>query len=139
MSSLLAPRFHRRWIDRLGLGLAMLCALHCLATAAVLIGFPALWLKLRYQVPQYLWLFEAERWIAGFSLGIAALALLLAFRRLEAPTARSLLLVGAGGVSAGLWWSPLAHSLWSVAAVSGGALLIALGHYLQLRGWRRCG
>jgi hypothetical protein len=139
MSSLLAPRFHRRWIDRLGLGLAVLCALHCLATAAVLIGFPALWLKLRYQVPQYLWLFEAERWIAGLSLGIAALALLLAFRRLEAPGARSLLLVGAGGVSAGLWWSPLAHSLWSVPAVSGGALLIALGHYLQLRGWRRCG
>lgn len=138
MSSSSALRFDRRWIDRLGLGLATLCALHCLATALVLISFPALWLKLRYQAPQYLWLFEAERWIAGLSLAIAALALLLALRRLRAPGARSLLLLGAGGVSAGLWWPALAHSLWSVPAVSGGALLIALGHYLQLRGWRRC-
>ncbi len=129
----------RAWVDRFGLGVAVLCALHCLATAAVLIGFPALWLKLRYQAPQYLWLFEAERWIAGLSLGIAALALLLALRKLRAPGARSLLLLGAGGVSAGLWWTPLAESLWSVPAVSGGALLIALGHYLQLRGWRRGG
>ena len=129
----------RRWADRLGLGLAVLCALHCLATAIVLISFPALWLKLRYQAPQYLWLFEAERWIASASLAVAALALLLALRKLRAPAARSLLLLGAGSVSVGLWWPPLAHSLWSVPAVSGGALLIALGHYLQLRGWRRCG
>ena len=139
MSSSSALRFDRRWLDRFGLGLSVLCALHCLVTAAVLVGFPALWLKLRYQAPQYLWLFEAERWIAGLSLAIAALALLLALRRLRAPGARSLLLLGAGGVSAGLWWPALAHSLWSVPAVSGGALLIALGHYLQLRGWRRCG
>lgn len=128
----------RAWIDRFGFGLALLCSLHCLATAAVLISFPALWLKLRYQAPQYLWVFEAERWIAGVSLLLAGSALVLAFRRLNGPWARSALLLGAGAVSAGLWWSPLAHSLWSVPAVSGGALLMALGHYLQLRGWRRC-
>lgn len=129
----------RAWADRIGLGLAVLCALHCLGTAIVLLSFPALWLKLRYQAPQYLWVFEAERWIASLSLLLAGLALLLALRRLRSPWARSLLLIGAGSVSMGLWWSPLAHSLWSVPAVSGGALLIALGHYLQLRGWRRCG
>jgi hypothetical protein len=129
----------RAWVDRLGLGLATLCALHCLATALVLISFPALWLKLRYQAPQYLWVFEAERWIAAASLVLAGLALLLALRRFRARSARLLLLAGAAAVSAGLWWPPLAHSLWSVPAVSGGALLIALGHYLQLRGWRRCG
>ncbi len=128
----------RRWADRLGLGLALTCAVHCLGTAIVLISYPALWLKLRYQAPQYLWVFEAERWVASVSLGLAALAFLLALRKLQAPWARSLLVLGAGAVSMGLWYSPLAHSLWSVPAVSGGALLIALGHYLQLRGWRRC-
>lgn len=129
----------RAWVDRLGLGLATLCALHCLGTALVLISFPALWLKLRYQAPQYLWVFEAERWVAAASLALAGLALLLALRRFRARGARFLLLAGAAAVAAGLWWPALAHSLWSVPAVSGGALLIALGHYLQLRGWRRCG
>jgi hypothetical protein len=129
----------RAWIDRFGLGLALLCALHCLGTAMVLLSFPAVWLKLRYQAPEYLWVFEAERSIATLSLLLAGLALVLAFRRLRRPWARSLLLVGAGCVSVGLWYAPLAHSLWSVPAVSGGALLIALGHYLQLRGWGRCG
>lgn len=129
----------RAWIDRLGVSLALLCALQCLGTAIVLISFPALWLKLRYQAPEYLWLFEAERWIAGTSLVVAGLALLLAFRRLHAFWARVLLLAGAVSVGVGLWWPPLAHSLWSVPAVSGGALLIAAGHGLQLRGWRRRG
>jgi hypothetical protein len=126
------------WTDRLGLSLALLCALHCIATAVVLLSFPALWLQLRYAAPDYAWLLYAERWIAGASLSLAALALLLAWRRLRSNLARAALLTGAAGVVAGLWWPALAHSFWSIPAVSGGALLIAFGHFVHLRGWRRC-
>lgn len=127
-----------RWTDRLGLGVGIVCALHCLGTAWILISFPAFWLQLRFNPPSWAWVFYAEPWIARTSLLLAGLALVLAWRNFRAPWARVLLLLGALLVSLGLWYLPLARSFWSIPAVSGGALLIALGHYLHLRGWHRC-
>lgn len=126
-----------RWADRLGLGAGVACALHCLATAWILTSFPAFWLQLRFNPPAWAWVLHAEPWLARFSLLLVVLALLLAGRRLRAPGARMALVAGAVSVALGLWFPPLAHSVWSIPAVSGGALLIALGHFLHLRGWRR--
>jgi len=130
-----APHRYLCWTDRLGLVVAIGCALHCATLTALFLSFPTLWLNRRYWE---MGLWQKLFWLEWTLLGLAWLMLITAVlssgfsRALGWPT--GLGLAGLTGMSV-LILTPLHFSSpWISAAIVACGLAVGLAHLLRLRG-----
>lgn len=125
----LAVNFHysNRWIDRLGATGSLTCALHCAALPIAIAMLPGLGVSLLAS--------RTIEWIfAVVATLLAALSMWLSNRRHGHVRAKGLLIPGV----ALLWIGILVpfihdHMLRHAVLMTGGGVLIALGHLMALR------
>ncbi len=127
-------RHHLRWTDRLGMVVAIGCALHCATVTLLFLLFPALWLNRRYWE---MGLWQKLLWLEWALLGLAWLmmigATLLGGVNGKRVWPTLLGLAGLTGMSI-LILTPLHFSgPWISAVILGCGLLVGLAHYLRLR------
>ena len=114
----------RAWLDRLGIGVSITCAVHCVASgvlaAVPAIAAPALGAQLEWAEGPFLWL----------ALAIGASALVPAYLRHRQARPLAVFLAGAAMIG-------LAHALgWGgveIAGTIGGVGLVSTAHVLNLR------
>ena len=125
---------HRWWnrADRLGAAASFLCAIHCIALPFVLAALPLMGLG-------FLAGHTFERIFVSFAAALALFSLINGYRRHRRP--QSLALAGAGllllvfGVTLAESFSLALHS----TLVAIGGLLVAAGHFVNLRIDRHAG
>lgn len=124
----------RRWVDWLGAGASIGCALHCAAMSVIILAWPALWLNPGLRASglwQLLWWTEAGLLVFAWLLG--STAAWLAWRRERAPAIPLLLLIGLALLTAAILSPFHGTTPWVSAFALLGGVLVALAHALNLR------
>jgi len=124
MNALVAKTFRQQngWADILGIGFAGLCLLHCLATSIILAFVAAAGSVLMNPI-----IHEVALALA-IMFGVVALGGGVKRHGLAAPAATGVL--GAAIMFAALF---LPHGIWEIAATMVGAVVLTVGHYMNLR------
>lgn len=128
-----------RWLDRLGIGVSALCALHCvLLTVAVAVA-PAVWLRQQLFGVGVRWLVLAEWLLAAAAIGLALASAWRGWRRHRRAAPLALLACGTGALLVGVYTRVHALPRIGTAVVVCGGLLLIAGHLWSLRLQRRAG
>lgn len=116
------------WLDRIGIGVSLTCAIHCIA-AAVLAAAPAFAATAAPGLgEQFEWAESALLWAA---LAVGLLALLPAYRHSRRPGPLVVFGVGLGCLLASRTFEPASAE---IAATVLGVALVAAAHVLNLLG-----
>lgn len=131
------------YLDRLGIALSSICAVHCLAIPAMFALLPSLTLALHSfdapARPLALWLLRLQAYdavLVGVSLLVASLSFGIGWRRHRCWRPFGWWLAAAVAFTVGLYIGRLPYGIHGIALASGGILLV-VGHAGNLRLLRR--
>jgi len=125
---------YRAWPDRLGMAVALACALHCASLTLIFLLYPAVWLNRSYW-ESGLWhkLFWLEWGLLALTWLILIAAMLLGWWR-HRHVGPALMALTSAGMLTALIATPLHFSgRWTALAAVGAGLLIAVAHFWNLR------
>lgn len=114
-------------LDRMAIGLSALCALHCVATAALLVLVSAAGDALAAPIIHEVGL------VLAIAFGIAGIGRGYARHRLWQPA-----VIGSAGIIIMAWAMTLGHGSGELAATLVGVAILAFAHYLNHRTLSGC-
>jgi len=122
----MSPRRHR-FLDRIGAGGSLLCAIHCALLPLLIAALPSLGISS--------WLGDRFEWaFVSFATALSLFSLVVGYRRHGSVRALSLLIPGLIALWGGLLLKPLHHALIPHAiAMTFGGTLVGLAHLANLR------